>query len=89
MNEITSLVDWGRFGLAGAVIGALFVQTGWFLRSLSKKDSENRDFIREIIADDRIDRREDRREHQATTNRLSDAIGELTKELRADKQDKA
>lgn len=84
-EAITSVGDWARYGLAGMTIGALFVQAGWFLRAMGKKDEESRDFIREIIADDRKERREDRREHMEITTRLSSAINELTNELKKER----
>lgn len=62
----------------GMVIGALFVVVGWFLRALSRKD----EFIKDILREDREERTVERSAHSEITNRLSDAIKDLTKELR-------
>ena len=80
-----SVGDWAQFGLGGMVIAALFVQVAWFLSALAKKDSKNQEFISEILSADRQERRADRQEHQSTTNRLADAISDLTSELRSHK----
>lgn len=70
--------QWAEFGLMGMVIGALFVVVGWFLRALSRKD----EFIKDILREDREERTVERSAHSEITNRLSDAIKDLTKELR-------
>jgi len=74
--------QWAEFGLMGMVIGALFVVVGWFLRALSRKDEQTNEFIKEILQEDREERGIERTAHTETTNRLSDAITELTSELR-------
>ena len=73
---------WAEFGLAGAVIGALFIIVGWFLRALTRKDEQSNSFIKEILQEDREERNIERAEHRDTTNRLANAIEELTRELR-------
>ena len=70
--------QWAEFGLMGMVIGALFVVVGWFLRALSRKD----EFIKDILRDDREERAVERVAHSDITNGLSEAIKDLTKELR-------
>ena len=70
--------QWAEFGLMGMVIGALFVVVGWFLRALSRKD----EFIKDILRDDREERTVERAAHSEITNGLSEAIKDLTKELR-------
>lgn len=70
--------QWAEFGLMGMVIGALFVVVGWFLRALSRKD----EFIKEILREDREERTVERGAHEKITNGLSEAIKDLTKELR-------
>jgi len=77
--------EWARFGLGGMVIGALFGQVAWFLAAIKSKDKSNQAFIQEILTADRLERQEDRREHRETTNRLADAISDLTKELQSHK----
>ena len=74
--------QWAEFGLMGMVIGALFVVVGWFLRALSRKDEQTNLFIKEILQEDREERGIERTTHTETTNRLSNAIQDLTKELR-------
>ena len=86
MTELfTAPAEWSRFGLGGMVIGALFGQIAWFLSVIKGKDKSNQSFIQEILNADRLERQEDRREHRETTNRLADAIGDLTKELQSHK----
>lgn len=80
--QLSNLTHWAEFGLMGMVIGALFVVVGWFLRALSRKDEQTNLFIKEILKEDREERTIERHEHRDTTNRLSGAIDELTKELR-------
>ena len=81
MAQINNM-QWAEFGLMGMVIGALFVVVGWFLRALSRKDEQTNLFIKEILQEDREERGIERTAHTETTNRLSDAIQDLTKELR-------
>ena len=82
MAQINNMGQWAEFGLMGMVIGALFVVVGWFLRALSRKDEQTNLFIKEILQEDREERGVERTAHTETTNRLSDAINELTSELR-------
>lgn len=81
MAQINNMGQWAEFGLMGMVIGALFVVVGWFLRALSRKDEQTNLFIKEILREDREERGIERTAHTETTNRLSDAIQDLTKEL--------
>ena len=74
MNDVS---NWAEFGLAGMTIGALFMLVLWFLKSLDKKD----EFIQKILDQDKDERREERHQHTSLTNKLSDAINELTKEI--------
>ena len=74
MNEVS---NWAEFGLAGMTIGALFMLVLWFLKSLDKKD----EFIQKILDQDKDARREERQQHSSLTNKLSDAINDLTKEI--------
>ena len=53
-----------------------------FVVVLTRKDKSSQQFIKEILANDREERKEDRSEHRETFNRLSDALNELTSELR-------
>ena len=82
MAQINNMGQWAEFGLMGMVIGALFVVVGWFLRALSRKDEQTNLFIKQILQEDREERGIERKSHAETTNRLSDAIDDLTKELR-------
>lgn len=86
VSQITQLGDWGRHGLGGMVIAALFIQTIWFMKAISKKDESNQEFISNLLSSDRSERKEARMEHRDTTNRLAGAIDELTKELRGGAQ---
>ena len=82
IETIALPLEFSRFGLIGSIVGALFLQIGWFIRATTKKDKSHQDFIQQILKEDREERQEDRREHRQTTNRLSDAITDLTIELR-------
>ena len=82
LEDIATPGQWARFGLAGLVIFALFAQMRSFISAIKTKDTEHKDFISHILDEDRNERQQDRKEHRETTNRLSDAIGELTSELR-------
>ena len=79
MKEITPLME---HSILGAVIGALFVVVGWFLRALSRKDEQNQEFIQRLLNDDREERSKERESHASISNRLGDAINDLTRELR-------
>lgn len=74
--------QWAEFGLAGAVIGALFIIVGWFLKALTRKDEQTNSFIKEILQEDREERTVERIEHRSATDRLAGAIDELTRELK-------
>ena len=64
------------------IIFSLFGLIATFVVVLTRKDKSSQQFIKEILANDREERKEDRGEHRETFNRLSDAINELTSELR-------
>lgn len=82
MKEASALLE---HGVLGAVIGALFVVVGWFLKALSRKDEQNQKFIEKILDEDRNERTEQHKVNSETTNKLSSAINELTQELRKGK----
>jgi hypothetical protein len=79
MREVSALLE---HGVLGAVIGALFVVVGWFLRAMSRKDEQNQRFIEKLLGDDREERTQQSKINAETTNKLSDAINDLTRELR-------
>lgn len=83
IEEISSAAAWGRFGLAGLVIAALFAQMRSFIAAIKTKDTEHKEFISHILDEDRNERQLDRKEHRETTNKLSDAINDLTIELKS------
>lgn len=68
--------------ILGSVIGALFVVIGWFLRALTKKDEQNQKFIEKLLDEDRAERTQQGKLNSETTNKLSNAIDDLTRELR-------
>lgn len=80
MNEISIWAEHG--GLIGLIIFSLFGLIATFVVVLTRKDKSSQNFIREILSDDREERKEDRSEHRETFNKLSDAINDLTGELR-------
>ena len=80
MSEASIWAEHG--GLIGLIIFSLFGLIATFVVVLTRKDKSSQQFIREILANDRDERKEDRGEHRETFNRLSDALNELTSELR-------
>ena len=80
MSEILIWAEHG--GLIGLIIFSLFGLIATFVVVLTRKDKSSQQFIREILSDDREERKEDRGEHRETFNRLSDALNDLTSELR-------
>jgi len=66
-----------EFGVAGASVGCLVGVCKWFLGALSKKD----ELIGTIVSKHDKQRERENDRHDKCVNRLSDAIGELTKEL--------
>jgi len=80
MSDISIWAEHG--GLIGLIIFSLFGLIATFVVVLTRKDKSSQQFIREILSDDREERKEDRGEHRETFNRLSDALNDLTSELR-------
>ena len=80
MSEISIWAEHG--GLIGLIIFSLFGLIATFVVVLTRKDKSSQQFIKEILESDREERKEDRGEHRETFNRLSDALNELTSELR-------
>ena len=84
MSEASIWAEHG--GLIGLIIFSLFGLVATFIVVLTRKDKSSQNFIKEILNNDREERKEDRGEHRETFNRLSDALNDLTDELR--KKDK-
>ena len=80
MSEASIWAEHG--GLIGLIIFSLFGLIATFVVVLTRKDKSSQQFIKEILDSDREERKEDRGEHRETFNRLSDAINDLTGELR-------
>jgi len=80
MSEASIWAEHG--GLIGLIIFSLFGLIATFVVVLTRKDKSSQQFIKEILDSDREERKEDRGEHRETFNRLSDALNELTNELR-------
>jgi len=80
MSEASIWAEHG--GLIGLIIFSLFGLIATFVVVLTRKDKSSQQFIKEILDSDREERKEDRGEHRETFNRLSDALNELTSELR-------
>ena len=85
MSEASIWAEHG--GLIGLIIFSLFGLVATFIVVLTRKDKSSQNFIKEILNNDREERKEDRGEHRETFNRLSDALNDLTDELR--KKDKS
>lgn len=88
MNSITNIGDFSRYGLGGIVIAALFIQAGWFLSALRRKDETNQEFISDLLKADRGERKESRMEHREITNRLASAIDQLSSEIKLSHREK-
>jgi len=80
MSEASIWAEHG--GLIGLIIFSLFGLVATFIVVLTRKDKSSQNFIKEILNNDREERKEDRGEHRETFNRLSDALNDLTDELR-------
>tara|TARA_R110000787_G_scaffold271837_1_gene379098 strand:- start:15 stop:275 length:261 start_codon:yes stop_codon:yes gene_type:complete len=80
MSEASIWAEHG--GLMGLIIFSLFGLVATFIVVLTRKDKSSQNFIKEILNNDREERKEDRGEHRETFNRLSDALNDLTDELR-------
>ena len=80
MSEASIWAEHG--GLIGLIIFSLFGLIATFVVVLTRKDKSSQQFIKEILEADREERKEDRGEHRETFNRLSDALNDLTGELR-------
>ena len=80
MSEASIWAEHG--GLIGLIIFSLFGLIATFVVVLTRKDRSSQQFIKEILDSDREERKEDRGEHRETFNRLSDALNDLTSELR-------
>jgi hypothetical protein len=64
------------------VLSALFGLILVFVKTISSKDSAHREFIREMLSEERGERKETRRELTANNDKLSDAIDSLASEIR-------
>lgn len=73
---------WAEHGLTGLVLSALFGLILVFVKTISSKDSAHREFIREMLSEERGERKETRRELTANNDKLSDAIDSLASEIR-------
>ena len=74
---------WAREGgLIGLVLLSLFSLIGIFIHTISKKDKQHQDFIKEIIADERRERKDVRGDYIRVNSRLTAAIDSLTAEIK-------
>ena len=78
----TSESLWAEHGLTGLVLSALFGLILVFVKTISSKDSAHREFIREMLSEERAERSETRRELTANSDKLSGAIDALASEIR-------
>ena len=69
------------------VVFSLFTIIGVFHHSLTRKDQRHEKFIERMMDKERVERRDQQREHSGTYNRLSDALGGLTDELKKSRKD--
>lgn len=75
-------------GLIGLILLSLFSLIGVFIHTLSRKDKHHRDFIKEILDDERADRKEVNKDRIKTSNRLTNALHELTVAISHSEEDK-
>tara|TARA_R100000951_G_scaffold43783_1_gene37004 strand:- start:4663 stop:4938 length:276 start_codon:yes stop_codon:yes gene_type:complete len=78
---------WAEHGLTGLVLSALFGLILVFVRSISSKDEAHREFLRELLAEERGERKETRKELAENNDKLSAAIGGLAEEIRRGRRD--
>lgn len=89
MESFADADTWGQFGLVGLMAGALFVVIVLFMRVNDRKDarserlisklnSDNTTFIREVLQESQKERAETHERFTETNNKLSRSIDELT-----------
>jgi hypothetical protein len=78
MIDPTTLTE---YGVAGFAVGCIVAVARWFLVALQKKDA----LIGQIVAKNEEHRQRTDERHDASYNRLSDAIIGLTKEIARNK----
>ena len=74
-------------GLIGMVVFSLFTIIIMFHHSLTRKDQRHERFLERMMGNEREERRNVHKEHSGTYNRLSDALGGLTDELKKSRKD--
>ena len=78
-----SLKIWGEYGgLIGLVIGSLFLLVILFINTIKRKDKDHQNFLSKILDDEREERKEHRKEHKHSVDRLSDALTQLSNNLK-------
>jgi len=80
MIEIPKLVEEG--GMAGTVIVGFYISIKLFVNFISKKDSEHREFMKEVMHNDREDRKLNNSDHKESYSRLSASLDNLASELK-------
>lgn len=73
---------WAEHGLTGLVLSALFGLILVFVKTMSSKDSAHREFLRELLTEERAERKETREELTANGDKLAGAIDQLAVEIR-------
>jgi hypothetical protein len=73
---------WAEHGLTGLVLSALFGLILVFVKTMSSKDASHREFLRELLTEERAERKETRKELTANGDKLAGAINQLAVEIR-------
>lgn len=80
MVEVLALFK--EYGLVGLMVGVLAVLSFIFFWMLERKDKLHHNNIHKLLDDEREQRREDNSRFAQSTDKLSDAIKELSDHLR-------
>ena len=72
---------WAEFGLIGLLFGAFVSLIVIFIRTGSKKDVRHQEFVTRLLEDERGERSSMTDLFSKSTDRLSDVISDLAKEI--------
>lgn len=79
-SEILSLFE--SHGLLGLVVGSLVVFVLLFIAELRRKDKSHSQFIKTLLDDSKDERRQTNESFKQSTDKLSDALNDLSSNLR-------
>ena len=81
MAAIHNPVSWGEYGLLGLLFGAFVSLLFLVIRTGTKKDREHQAFVTQLLSDEREERNTVTDRFSKSTDRLSDALTDLSTEI--------